>query len=178
MSRLDEIDIKFLTGVGPKRAELLAEQLHIRTFYDLLYYFPFRYVDRSRIFQIRELESGMPFIQLKGRFVTMTTVGEGAKRRMQALFSDGTGTIDVVWFNRIKFVAENYRTGVEYVIFGRPSIFNASKRYSGFKASIRETAKQSAFKVSFCLPKVIAASPVRHITEARTTEGEKDARKQ
>ncbi len=80
MSRLDEIDIKFLTGVGPKRAELLAEQLHIRTFYDLLYYFPFRYVDRSRIFQIRELESGMPFIQLKGRFVTMTTVGEGAKR--------------------------------------------------------------------------------------------------
>ena len=124
MSRLDEIDIKFLTGVGPKRAELLAEQLHIRTFYDLLYYFPFRYVDRSRIFQIRELESGMPFIQLKGRFVTMTTVGEGAKRRMQALFSDGTGTIDVVWFNRIKFVAENYRTGVEYVIFGRPSIFN------------------------------------------------------
>lgn len=124
MSRLDEIDIKFLTGVGPKRAELLAEQLHIHTFYDLLYYFPFRYVDRSRIFQIRELESGMPFIQLKGRFVTMTTVGEGAKRRMQALFSDGTGTIDVVWFNRIKFVAENYRTGVEYVIFGRPSIFN------------------------------------------------------
>lgn len=124
MNRLDEIDIKFLTGVGPKRAELLAEQLHIRTFYDLLYYFPFRYVDRSRIFQIRELESGMPFIQLKGRFVTMTTVGEGAKRRMQALFSDGTGTIDVVWFNRIKFVAENYRTGVEYVIFGRPSIFN------------------------------------------------------
>ena len=124
MSRLDEIDIKFLTGVGPKRAELLAEQLHINTFYDLLYYFPFRYVDRSRIFQIRELESGMPFIQLKGRFVTMTTVGEGAKRRMQALFSDGTGTIDVVWFNRIKFVAENYRTGVEYVIFGRPSIFN------------------------------------------------------
>ena len=124
MSRLDEIDIKFLTGVGPKRAELLGEQLHIRTFYDLLYYFPFRYVDRSRIFQIRELESGMPFIQLKGRFVTMTTVGEGAKRRMQALFSDGTGTIDVVWFNRIKFVAENYRTGVEYVIFGRPSIFN------------------------------------------------------
>ena len=75
MSRLDEIDIKFLTGVGPKRAELLAEQLHIRTFYDLLYYFPFRYVDRSRIFQIRELESGMPFIQLKGRFVTMTTEG-------------------------------------------------------------------------------------------------------
>ena len=121
MNRLDEIDIKFLTGVGPKRAELLAEQLHIHTFYDLLYYFPFRYVDRSRIFQIRELESGMPFIQLKGRFVT---VGEGAKRRMQALFSDGTGTIDVVWFNRIKFVAENYRTGVEYVIFGRPSIFN------------------------------------------------------
>ena len=124
MSRLDEIDIKFLTGVGPKRAELLAEQLTSTRSTTCSTTSRSDYVDRSRIFQIRELESGMPFIQLKGRFVTMTTVGEGAKRRMQALFSDGTGTIDVVWFNRIKFVAENYRTGVEYVIFGRPSIFN------------------------------------------------------
>ena len=124
MSRLNDLDIKYLTGVGPKRAELLAEQLKIHTFYDLLYYFPFRYVDRSRIFQVRELTSDMPFIQLKGWFVSFTEHGEGAKHRLQGLFSDGTGTVDVVWFNRIKYIKENYRANTEYIIFGKPSLFN------------------------------------------------------
>ena len=124
MSRLNDLDIKYLTGVGPKRAELLAEQLKIHTFYDLLYYFPFRYVDRSRIFQVRELTADMPFIQLKGWFVTFTEHGEGAKRRLQGLFSDGTGTVDVVWFNRIKYISENYHTNTEYIVFGKPSLFN------------------------------------------------------
>ena len=81
MSRLDEIDIKFLTGVGPKRAELLAEQLHIHTFYDLLYYFPGRYIDRSRMFQIRVLEAGMRIVQLKGRVVRVDKVGRVGKGR-------------------------------------------------------------------------------------------------
>ncbi len=122
--RLDQLDIKYLTGVGPKRAELLAEQLKIRTFYDLLYYFPFRYVDRSRIYKISELESDMPYVQLKGRFVSMNVIGEGAKRRINGLFSDGTGTIDIVWFNRVKYISEHYHTGVEYIVFGKPSMFN------------------------------------------------------
>ena len=128
MNKLTELDIKYLTGVGPKRAELLNKQLGIYTYYDLLYYFPFRYIDRSKIYQIKDLEGELPYIQLKGHFVTFTEHGEGAKRRMQALFSDGTATIDVVWFNRIKSIHESYQTGKTYILFGKPTIFNG--RYS------------------------------------------------
>lgn len=119
-----DTDIKYLTGVGPKRAELLNKQLGIRSCRDLLYYFPFRYVDRSRIYTIAELTSDMPDIQIKGHFVSFTIHGEGAKRRLQGLFSDGTGIIDVVWFNRVKSISESYHTGIEYILFGKPSIFN------------------------------------------------------
>lgn len=124
MNRLEDMDITYLTGVGPKRAELLKKELGIATFYDLLYFFPSRYVDRSRIYRIAELDSESPYIQLKGRFVNFTQHGEGAKKRLQGLFSDGTGTIDVVWFNRIKAISETYRTGTEYILFGKPSVFN------------------------------------------------------
>ena len=124
MNSLTDIDIKFLTGVGPKRAELLNKQLGIYTYYDLLHYFPFRYVDRSHTYKIAELSHDMPYVQLKGKFVTFTTQGEGAKRRLQALFSDGSATIDVVWFNRIKAISDTYKTNTEYVIFGKPSVFN------------------------------------------------------
>lgn len=119
-----DIDIKYLAGVGPKRAELLNKQLGIRSCRDLLYYFPFRYVDRSRIYTIAELTSDMPDIQIKGHFVSFTIHGEGAKRRLQGLFSDSTGIIDVVWFNRVKSISESYHTGIEYILFGKPSIFN------------------------------------------------------
>lgn len=124
MNRLEDMDITYLTGVGPKRAELLKKELGIATFYDLLYFFPSRYVDRSRTYRIAELDSESPYIQLKGRFVNFTQHGEGAKKRLQGLFSDGTGTIDVVWFNRIKAISEMYRTGTEYILFGKPSVFN------------------------------------------------------
>ena len=124
MNRLEDMDITYLTGVGPKRAELLKKELGIATFYDLLYFFPSRYVDRSRIYRIAELDSESPNIQLKGRFVSFTQHGEGAKKRLQGLFSDGTGTIDIVWFNRIKSISDMYRTGMEYILFGKPSVFN------------------------------------------------------
>ena len=99
-------------------SEHLKKKLRIATFYDLLYFFPSRYVDRSRIYRIAELDSESPYIQLKGRFVSFTQHGEGAKKRLQGLFSDGTGTIDVVWFNRIKSISDMYRTGMEYILFG------------------------------------------------------------
>ncbi len=128
MDNLNKLDIKYLHGVGPKRAELLAKELEIKTYYDLLYYFPFRYIDRTKIHKISELSGEMPYIQLKGRFITFTTHGEGAKRRLQALFSDGSGTIEVVWFNRVKQIQETYHPGIEYILFGKPNIFNS--RYS------------------------------------------------
>ena len=124
MSDLSRIDIKFLSGVGPKRAEMLAKQLDIHSFRDLLYYFPFRYIDRSSIYKIANLQGDMPYIQLKGRFLGFTAHGEGARRHLHALFNDGSGTIEVVWFNRVKYIQENYHTGVEYILFGKPTMFN------------------------------------------------------
>ncbi len=124
MNDIRKLDIKYLTGVGPKRAELLNQQLNIFSFYDLLYYFPFRYVDRSHIYRISELRGDLPYIQLKGRFISFNAQGEGAKRRLHSLFSDGSATIEVVWFNRVKFITDTYKTGVEYILFGKPSVFN------------------------------------------------------
>ena len=96
MEELSKLDIKYLHGVGPKRAELLAQELGIRSYYDLLYHFPFRYIDRSKIHKISDLrhlsENGeMPYLQLKGRFAAFAVHGEGARRRLNALFYDGTG---------------------------------------------------------------------------------------
>jgi ATP-dependent DNA helicase RecG len=114
--------------VGPKRAELLARELDIHSYYDLLYYFPFRYVDRSTIYKISDIDGDMPYIQLKGHFINFTPQGEGAHRRLVALFSDGTGIIEVVWFNRVNSIKDSYHTGIEYIIFGKPTPFN--NRYS------------------------------------------------
>ena len=130
MENLTKLDIKYLHGVGPKRAELLAQELGIRSYYDLLYYFPFRYVDRSKIHKISELrqlsEGGeMPYLQLKGQFAAFAAHGEGAKRRLNALFFDGTGSIDVVWFNKVKYIQENLHTGIDYIIFGKPALYNS-----------------------------------------------------
>ncbi len=128
MENLIRLDIKYLSGVGPKRAELLQKQLNICSYYDLLYYFPFRYIDRSTIYKIVDIEGEMPYIQIKGRFVNFNQQGEGSRKRLHALFSDGTGTIEIVWFNQVKHISENYHTGIEYILFGKPTLFN--NRYS------------------------------------------------
>ncbi len=124
MPDLRHTDIQYLHGVGPKRAELLRKELGISTYYDLLYYFPFRYIDRSVINHVNELNGDEAAIQLKGRFITFNTIGEGRKRRLQALFTDGTGTIEVVWFNRVASIQKTYNTNTQYLLFGKPSLFN------------------------------------------------------
>lgn len=124
MNRLRTLDIKFLKGVGPKRAELLEMQIGIKSYFDLLYHFPTHYLDRSSIYTIRELHGEMPTIQLKGRFINFTVQGVGAKSRLVGLFTDGTGTIEVVWFQRIKYLKDAYIPGNVYIIFGKPTEFN------------------------------------------------------
>ncbi len=125
MERLRNTDIKFLRGMGPKRAELLEKNLGIKTYYDLLYHFPSHYVDRTTIRRIADFEcDDMPSVQVRGKFVTFSVQGEGAKTRLVGLFSDGSGVMEVVWFQRIKFLREHYHTGTEYVVFGKPSRFN------------------------------------------------------
>ena len=124
MPDLRHTDIQYLHGVGPKRAELLKKELGISTYYDLLYYFPFRYIDRSVVNQVRELRGDEAAVQLRGRFLNFTTAGEGRKRRLQALFTDGTATIEVVWFNRVASIQRTYNTSTQHILFGKPSMFN------------------------------------------------------
>lgn len=123
MLDLSTRDIKYLPGVGPQRASLLAKELNIASFKDLLYYFPYKYVDRSRIYTIREIDGNMPYIQLRGKFLSFETFGEGRQRRLVGHFSDGTGVMDAVWFQGLKFVMGKIKAGVEYIIFGKPTVF-------------------------------------------------------
>lgn len=123
MLDLSTRNIKYLPGVGPQRASLLAKELNIVSFKDLLYYFPYKYVDRSRIYTIREIDGNMPYIQLRGKFLSFETFGEGRQRRLVGHFSDGTGVMDAVWFQGLKFVIGKIKAGVEYIIFGKPTVF-------------------------------------------------------
>lgn len=124
MKNLRDLDITYLKGVGPKRAELLEKQLGIKSYYDLIYHFPMRYVDRSSIYTISRLSGEMPAVQLRGRFISFSIHGEGSKTRLIGLFTDGTGTMEIVWFNGIKRIRECYLPGNEYIVFGQPSMFN------------------------------------------------------
>lgn len=124
MDRLRATSIMYLKGVGPSRAALLEKETGITTLYDLLYYFPSHYVDRSRFYSIKSFAGEMPVVQVKGRFVSFSVQGEGAKQRLVGLFSDGSATMEVVWFRRIKSIKGAYRAGVDYVLFGKPAAFN------------------------------------------------------
>ncbi len=123
MLDLEQRNVQYLSGVGPVRAALLSGELQIETLHDLLYYFPYKYIDRSRIFSISEVDGTMPYIQLKGQILSFEKIGEGRKQRLVAHFTDGTGVADMVWFSGIKYTLDRYRPGVEYVVFGKPTIF-------------------------------------------------------
>lgn len=120
---MSDFDLKYLKGVGEARAKLLASECDIHSIRDLLYYFPTRYVDRSRFYMISELDGEMPAVQIKGRFIRFLTEGEGAKQRLKGIFTDGKSIIEVVWFSQIKHIRESLRGAVEYVIFGKPNFY-------------------------------------------------------
>lgn len=125
MNGLRRMDIKYLKGIGPKRAELLDKNLGIKTYYDLLYHFPTHYIDRRSVYRIIDFAGDdMPSLQVRGKFVSFTVQGEGAKSRLVGLFSDGSGVMEVVWFQRIKAIRQLYHTATEYILFGKPSPFN------------------------------------------------------
>lgn len=117
-------DIMYLQGVGPKKADILNKEVNIRSLHDLLYYFPYKYVDRSRLYYIHEIDGNMPYIQLKGEILSFETFGEGRQRRLVAHFTDGTGVVDLVWFQGIKYLLDKYKAHVTYLVFGKPSMFN------------------------------------------------------
>jgi ATP-dependent DNA helicase RecG len=120
---LHKRDIAYLPGMWPKKAEMLKNEAHIYSFEDLLYYFPYKYIDRSRFYTIKELREGMPYIQLKGRILSFDIVGEGRTKRLSARFTDNTGFIELVWFQGIAYTRDKYELGREYIVFGKPSEF-------------------------------------------------------
>ena len=118
-------DIQYLAGVGPQRKKMLREELGIETFGDLLEYYPYKYVDRSKVYTIRELTGDMPFVQVVGRILSFEKFEMGPRKlRVVAHFTDGTGIMDLVWFNYGKTAMTKYKIGTEYVVFGKPTVFN------------------------------------------------------
>lgn len=117
--------IEFLKGVGPARADLIKKELGLSTFEDLLFYFPYRYVDRSKIFDINELDDDLPYIQLRGVLGDFEEIGKGKSSRLTASFTDATGAIELVWFQGQKWIKEACKPGQEYIVFGKPSSFKS-----------------------------------------------------
>ncbi len=116
--------IEYVKGVGPEKAKLLRSEVNIHVAADLFQFFPFRYVDRSKIHTIAEMQDGMPFIQLKGKFVSLALKGEKRVKRLVGIFQDQTGQVEVVWFKGARWVQSSVRAGVEYILFGKPTVFN------------------------------------------------------
>lgn len=117
-------ELTFLPGIGPKRAEVLEKELGLKTWEDLLYYFPFKHIDRSRLYRTSELTSDMPFVQLKGQFVSFENAGEGRKKRLIGHFTDGYGWVDCVWFAGISYILKSVKLHTDYIIFAKPTVFN------------------------------------------------------
>lgn len=116
-------DIKFLPGVGPKRAELLRKELNIHTFADLLFFYPYKYIDRSKIYKISQISDDLPYIQVIGRIVRIDETGVGRNKRLNAVLTDGTGSMELVWFKGITWMAKWLKPNVDYLIFGKASRF-------------------------------------------------------
>jgi len=132
-------EIKFLQGVGPKRAELLNTELGIFTFEDLLHYYPYKYIDKSKFYKVNEISNELAYIQVKGKFVNFKESGQKFKKRLNAGFTDGTGTLDLVWFKGAKWVLDTVNIDKEYIIFGKPKLFNG--KYSITHPEFEEVEK-------------------------------------
>ena len=123
-----QTDIQFVPGIGPQRASVLNKELEIFTLEDLFRYYPYRYVDRSRLYYVHEIEGSMPYVQIKGVIKSFETIGEGRKSRLVGHFTDGTAFVDLVWFQGIRFVQSKLKLNKEYIVFGKPAQFG--RKYS------------------------------------------------
>jgi len=152
-----ETSLVYLKGVGPKRAELLQKELGITTYIELLNHYPFRYIDRTRFYKINELDPEMPLVQIIGRITSKEVIGEKHKKRIVAKFTDETGTMDLVWFQSLKWVEDNVMRGSLYIAFGKPNWFN-----NGFSIShpdLETYPRQSGITGNLTL------QPIYHTTE-------------
>ena len=129
MSELAKLEIKYLKGVGPKKADILKSELKVENLEDMLYVFPFRYIDRSKFYKISQIDSNMAYVQIKGTLQSLRTAGEGKSSRISGIFSDGESTIELVWFKGVKYIADQLKIGHEYVLFGKPNFYNGQTNF-------------------------------------------------
>ena len=144
MNRLRGLEIKFVKGIGPQRAELLTKELNMHNALDLVQYYPRAYVDRSKTYSIRDFAGEMPSVQVKGRFISFAVQGEGGKKRLVGLFSDGTAAMEVIWFKNISGIQKAFQTGVDYYMYGKPTYYEAAHRWSMAHPEIDPAAKPGA----------------------------------
>ena len=131
MTSILDQDIMYLPGVGPKRKEILSKELNIQTWRDLLEYYPYKYVDRSKIYTIDELNGSIPFVQIKGKILSFEEFSNGTRRkRIVAHFSDGHGVVDLVWFRGTQYIYKTYALNTEYIVFGKPTIFGSRYQFA------------------------------------------------
>ena len=116
--------IEYLKGVGPKKSEVLKKELKIFNFQDLLHFYPYRYIDRSKFYSVSEISSDLPYIQIVGHFTSLEEIGAKHSKRLVAKFRDNTGIIELVWFKGAKWIKQNIHLDTEYIIFGKPNLFN------------------------------------------------------
>lgn len=131
MSDILKQDIMYVTGVGPTKKQILNKELGIMTIGDMLEYYPYKYVDRSKVYTISSLTQDMSFVQIKGRILSFETFQMGIKKkRLVAHFGDGTGVVDLVWFSGTQYITKNYKVGIDYVVFGKPTVFGGRFQFS------------------------------------------------
>ena len=116
--------IEYLKGVGPKRAEVLRKEFNISTYRDLLTYYPYRHIDKTHVYKVRDIVENGGYIQLRGTISNVQVVGQQRAKRLTAVFRDDTGTLELVWFNAIKWVEDMLQKRQDYIIFGKPTLFN------------------------------------------------------
>ena len=139
--------IKYLPGVGPKRSDILEKELDIHTVYDLIRYFPYKYIDRSKFYMIKELESATAYVQIKGRILGFRPMGEGKGKRLVATFTDGQDTIELIFFKGLNYILDSYLLDTDYIVFGKPSLFNGK-----FSFVHPEIEKPSADRITGFMP--------------------------
>ena len=154
-------DIQYLKGVGPMRAKVLSAELGVATLRDLLYTFPNKYIDRSTIHRIADLQENMPLVQLKGQIINIDKVTTGPHKRIKAFFTDGTGVVELVWFRSLKFVEKTLRLRVDYIALGKPTLFGG--RFSMAHPELEE-AKNAAQEMR-------PMQPQYHVTESMRRSG-------
>lgn len=149
MLQMLDTPIEYLKGIGPQRAEVLKKELNIFTYRDLLFHYPFRYVDRSKFYLIKQIQEEMPYVQLRGVIDKLEVLGVKNSKRLSVLFRDNSGIVELVWFKGYNWQAEKLQTGVEYVVFGKPTFFKGRINIAHpeiEKVSPEVLAQQSAFQ--------------------------------